>query len=269
MPFAGRPSAAADSGASVGSGARQQFLRIARPHDLHRAIAGALGKRCVERHQLAVKLEGVAIERGEQRRVRQLEIGLIERDLRGIDRPRQDDALLDHLLPGGGAERLVLPERREFHRDRPADKAAVDVAFEAAVERGESELPSIRALRAQVEAGGAQPCRHDVLGAMAGLEDAQRLRLELAALVLRHGEIVILNLPQAFAPEPGRADIAPRRLRPIARAQRGIDRRIDRDGDARWSARASYWQPDPWFRSIMGAPQNGMSSLSAWRCMDA
>ena len=131
---------------------------------------------------------------------------------------------------------LVSHSAGKFHRDRAAEQAAVDVALEAAVERGESELPAIRAFGAQVEAGGAQPRRHDVLAAMAGLEDAQRLRLELPALVFWDGKVIELNLPQAFAAESGRADIAPRRLGAVAGDERCVDCRVDGNLDAGLSA---------------------------------
>ena len=184
MPFAPGTPAAADGGALVGCGARQQLLCIAGPHDLHGLVAHRLRECRIERHEFAVQLPGVAIERGEQRWIGQIEIGLIECDLRGVDRLCEHDALLDDLLPGRSAERLVLPQRREVHRCRAADEAAVDVALEAAVECRESKLSAIRAFGAQVKAGGTQPSRHDVLAAVAGLEDAQRFRLELPALDL-------------------------------------------------------------------------------------
>lgn len=81
LPGAGALAALADGRASVISGARQQFLAFARHDDLDGPIAHVLCKRGIERDQLAIELPGVAIERSEQRRIRQVEIGLVERDL--------------------------------------------------------------------------------------------------------------------------------------------------------------------------------------------
>jgi hypothetical protein len=82
------------------------------------------------------------------------------------------------------------------------------VTPEPTIESREPKLSAIGALRVQVEPSRAQPGGHDVLGAVAGFEDAECLRLELAALVLWDAEIIVLNLPEAFATEPGRADVA-------------------------------------------------------------
>ena len=180
---------------------------VARAHHLDGAIAHGLGEAGVERHELAVELHGVAVERGEERRVRQLEVGLVERDLRGVDRLREREAALHHVLPRRGAERLVLPERGIGERHRPGDEAAVDVTLEPAIEGREAELPSVGPLGPEVEAGEPQPVGDDVLAAMPGLEDAQGPRLEVAALVLRHREVVVLDLAQAGAAEPGGADV--------------------------------------------------------------
>ena len=89
----------------------------------------------------------------------------------------------------------------------------------------------------QVEAGSPQPCRHDVLGTMAGLEHAQRARIELATLVFRDGKIIVLDLAQALAAKSGRADVVPRRLRAISGDERLVDRRVDGEANAGCSAR--------------------------------
>ena len=68
------------------------------------------------------------------------------------------------------------------------------MAVEAAIERGESELPAILAFGAQVEPGGAQPGGDHILTAMACFEYAQRLRLELPILVFWGGKVIELNV---------------------------------------------------------------------------
>ena len=106
VPFATGPATAAERRGPVRGGARQQLLHFACAHDQRGAVARLLRERGIEGHEFAVKLEGVPVERGEQRRVGQVEVGLIERDLRRVDRPCDHDAFLDHLLPGGAPSAL-------------------------------------------------------------------------------------------------------------------------------------------------------------------
>ncbi|OAN46094.1 hypothetical protein A6A05_16490 [Magnetospirillum moscoviense] len=67
---------------------------------------------------------------------------------------------------------------------------------------------------------------------MTGLENTERLWLEIPAFILGHGEIVVLDLAQAFAADAGRADILASNLRLVAHHQGGIDDGIDRHGNA-------------------------------------
>ena len=107
------------------------------------------------------------------------------------------------------------------------------MALEAAVECREAELPAVGALGPKIEAGEPQPVGDDVLAAMAGLEDPQGARLEVAALVLRDREVVVLDLPQAGAAETGAADVGARVLRLLPGEQRPVDRRADQRGGVR------------------------------------
>jgi hypothetical protein len=72
--------------------ARQQFTRIGGAEDAHGPVAHALGQFRVERHQFVVKLGGVLVDGGKQRRVRRqarnacINVGLVQRDLGGVDR---------------------------------------------------------------------------------------------------------------------------------------------------------------------------------------
>ena len=67
---------------------RKQLLHFARAYDQRGAVAGTLRKGRIEGDQFAMQLERVAVERREQCRIGQVEIGLIERDLRRVDRSR-------------------------------------------------------------------------------------------------------------------------------------------------------------------------------------
>src|SRR5581483_10848872 len=202
---------------AVGGGARQEFLRLACPHHVNGPVAHGLCKHPVEEHQLRMELPRIAIERREQGRARQIEIGLIERDLGGVDWSRQNHATLDDLFPRRGADRLVLPQRREGHRRRAAEKTPVDMAFEAAVEGREAELPAVGVPGSEIESGGPQPARHHLLAAMARFEDPESARVEIPVRVLRHGEIVVLDLTEALTPEARAADIVPWRLCSVTR----------------------------------------------------
>ena len=97
------------------------------------------------------------------------------------------------------------------------------MALEAPAEGLEAELAAVRALGAQVEPGDPEPARDDVLGPVARLEDAQRARRELLALVLGHREEVVLDLAQAIAAETRGTDIGARALGAMARGQRHVD----------------------------------------------
>jgi hypothetical protein len=101
------------------------------------------------------------------------------------------------------------------------------VTLEPAAEGREAELASVGAFGSEIEAREPEPIRDDVLAAMPGLEDAQDARLEVAAFVLRHRQVVVLDLAQAGPAEPGGADIGARRLLLLSDQQRPVDRRRD------------------------------------------
>jgi hypothetical protein len=82
------------------------------------------------------------------------------------------------------------------------------MTLEAATQGGETELATVRTLGAQIKAGGAQPTSHDVFPTMASLEDSKRLRFKVPTVVLRYGEKIVLDLPNALAAEARCADIA-------------------------------------------------------------
>ena len=164
--------------------------------DLHRLVAHRLGKGPIERHELGMELPRVAVERCEQRRVGQIHVGLVEGELGGVYRLGRNDAVTHDAPPRCRPEGLALPEGGVSHGHGAADHAAVDMALEAAAEGREAELPAAPTLGPEVEPRGAEPGGDDILAAMPSLEDAQRLRLEVPAGILGHGEVVVLDLPE-------------------------------------------------------------------------
>ena len=106
-------------------------------------------------------------------------VGLVERDLRGVDRLGDDNALGDGLAPVLRVHGLAFPERREGEpeaRGRGSDDA-VDMAANAPAGDREAELLAVGLALAgvEIEAGGTQPADRQVLERMADREDAQRL----------------------------------------------------------------------------------------------
>ena len=112
------------------------------PAGSHRLVAGRLGQRGVERHRLVPELAGVLVDRGEQRRgLGQPHVGLVERDLGGVDRL------------GAATPRLTIsaPVRRVGATCTPRAPAparvpryAVDVPLDPAAGDREAELLAAR-----------------------------------------------------------------------------------------------------------------------------
>jgi len=78
-------SALANHGRGRGRLSGEQFLSIGRLHHRNSAITHLLREGRIERHQFRVDFHRVTIDRGKERRIGQVQIGLIERDLRSID----------------------------------------------------------------------------------------------------------------------------------------------------------------------------------------
>jgi hypothetical protein len=186
MPVSSGLAAAADDRGRVIGSSRQQLLGLARPDHLHRPVAHRLGEGRIERHELGVQLPAVTVQGREQRRVGQLHVGLVEGELGGVDRLGRNDAVTHDAPPRCRPEGLALPEGGVGHGHRPADHATVDMALEPAAQGRKPELPAVPPLGPEVEAGSPEPGGDHILAAMPGLEDAQSLRLEVAARILGH-----------------------------------------------------------------------------------
>ena len=189
-----------------------------------------------------MQFEGVAIERGEERRIGKIEIGLIERDLRRVDRLSHTTPLFTTSFQGAAPSALV-----SHSADMPSrgagDETAIDVTFKPAVER-RSQTAGRRSVRYADRSlrRATRPRRYP-------RNDGRPRRSECLPSKSRprlwDGQIVVLDLPQAFAAKARGTHIMPWRLRAIANAKRTVDRLVDGDADARWPAGLSYWQPEP------------------------
>jgi hypothetical protein len=116
-----------------------------------------------------MQLGAVLVDRGEQRRIggdagdAALHVRLVDGELRGIHRLRQNHALLRRLLPRPHVHRLAFPQRRvaQPRQCGSVGEDAVDVAADTSAGDGETELAAVRTLAlagVEIEAGGAQPC---------------------------------------------------------------------------------------------------------------
>src|SRR5690606_13530791 len=102
----------------------------------------------------------------------------IKRDLCGVDRPGDGDALLYDLVPAPLPDRLVLPKSRVLKEVGTTDENPIDVPTELAPGGREAELRPILLGGAEIEAGALNlPCGH-VFEGMSGGEDPQRPTLE-------------------------------------------------------------------------------------------
>ena len=98
--------------------ARQQLARVGGLQDPHGAVGHALRQIGVEGHQLVVQLGRVLVDRREQRRRRRnprhrgLHVGLVDRDLGGIDGLGDSHPVLDAGAPVLRVHGFAFPERR-------------------------------------------------------------------------------------------------------------------------------------------------------------
>ena len=106
-------------------------------------------------------------------------VGLIDRDLGGIDRLRLRHAVLDAGAPVLRVHRLAFPERGNGQTEAfgPRGDDAVDMTADAPARDGEAELAAIGPVAlagVEVEARATQPGDGQILERMADGEDAQR-----------------------------------------------------------------------------------------------
>ena len=124
----------------------------------------ACASAAIERHEFVPDLAGVLVDGGEERRgLGQPEIGLVERDLRGVDRLGDADAALGDVAPVLGVRRLALPERRHRHAVRGGDHHAVGMSLHPPAGDGEAELLAVPVADPEIEPGLAQPLDRQVL----------------------------------------------------------------------------------------------------------
>ena len=200
-----------------------------------RAVGHALRQIGIEGHELMVQLGRVLVDRGEQRRCRRyprhrgLHVGLVDRDLGGIDGLGDGDPVLDAGAPVLRVHGLAFPERRDAQtkRCRGVSDDPVDMAADATARDGEAELAAIAFLGDQIDPGRAQPADRQILELMADREDPQRLAAEIGTLIL--GRTGKLELQRAFAgmPQAGCAEIGPGRRGLALGDEGGVDQRVD------------------------------------------
>jgi hypothetical protein len=214
----------------TGGDARQQLARIGGPQDPHAAVGHALREIGIEGHELVVQLGRVLVDRGEQRRVgrdaghRRFHVGLVERDLRGVDGLCDGHALGHRLAPVLRVHRLAFPERRGAQPQRRwgLGDDPVDMAADAPARDGEAELAAVAFLGHQIEPRRPQPADGEILEFMPDREDPERPAGEILALVLRRARELELQRALAGMAEPGRAEIGARRAGGALGFERGI-----------------------------------------------
>ena len=113
-------------------GAVQQFAGACCGDDVGNAITPHLRALGIERHPEMQLLAGVSVDRAEQCRVGQIEISLIERNLRAIAWKFFFETVLSKRAPIFRAQRLAFPDKRIIEIDPiegvgSADDDAVDV----------------------------------------------------------------------------------------------------------------------------------------------
>ena len=213
----------------IGGVARQPFPGIAGRKNLNPAVAGVLGKCRIEGHKLVPEFATVLVDgRKDRRRLRQAKIGLVKRDLRGIDGLRRHHASPDDVLPVLRVGGLALPECRHSQALRASDDDAVDVTLDAAAGDGKPELIAAPVSGPKVEARLAQPVDGEILETVAGRKDAQGLTAEVAALVTGNLEVFILQAPGTDITEPAPAQVVTLRPCHVVRNQRRVNQAIDR-----------------------------------------
>ena len=102
----------------------------------------------------------------------QLQIGLVDRYLRGVDWLGHGQPVFFQVTPGLRAEALAFPESWVSKALGAIDDDAIDVPLQASADRRETELIATGFTGAQIEPGCPQPLDHAVLHDVAALEDA-------------------------------------------------------------------------------------------------
>jgi hypothetical protein len=192
------------------------------------STAGGLGECGIERHEFVPDLARVLVDRREERgRLGQAEIGLVERDLRGVDRLGLSDAVLRDFPPVLGVRRFALPERRNSHAVRRGDDHPVGMALHTSAHDRKAELIAMSIARAKIEAGLAQPGDGQVLENVPEREDPQGLAREPGARVLRRLQVFVLQPALADVTQPASPEIVALGTFGLFRHEGGVDAGID------------------------------------------
>ena len=179
----------------------------------------------------------VLVDGGEQRRIvrhprhGRVHIGLVDRDLRRVDRLAGRHALVGRLAPGLRVHGLAFPECGERHawNGGPAGQHAIYVAADPATGDREAELLPTRPItlaRVEIEAGGAQPGDGDILQRVPDAKDTQQPPIEICALILWGLYEFELQRSLADMAQAGAAEIDARRRGQVAGDQGRVDRGI-------------------------------------------
>ena len=172
----------------------QEFAGITGAQDSNGLVAGGLSAFGVERDQLVPYLAGVLVDRGEQRgRLRQPQIGLVERDLGRINGLGFDNAPFRNLTPVLCVRGLALPQGRHRHAVWCRDNNAIGVPLKASTGDFETELVAMTIAGPEIEPRLAKPVDRQILKHMSKGENSERLTSEPGAFVLWNLEILVLQ----------------------------------------------------------------------------
>src|SRR5262245_35915841 len=206
--------------------ARQQVTGARRRDDVGGAVGPQLRALGGERYPKMQLLAGVGVDRAEQRRIGQLEVGLIERDLGRVSREFSLKAITRERAVIFRVERLAFPNERVIdvgatERIWSCNDNAVGVTTQIAVHG----LECARLGWGEPEPGGNQLLADSRLEVMPAGENPAR-----ACVKCRSAPPIILHAPQAVRADDGGAEIGMRKLRlPRCGALDGlVERNVDR-----------------------------------------
>ena len=248
--------------------ARQQLAGARRLDDGDGTIAPRLCALGVERHEEMQTLAGVGVQRGEERGVGVVEVGLIERDLCGVLRKGFLESVALDRAPVLGVERLVLPQTRDSSVDagqgRARDDDSVGVPAKQPARRREKPSTS----------GGANlnPAAISCCARSLFEDNGRGRRFRAVGRVHRLAPPIVLHLAQAFRADDARAEIWPGVLRRAAAACSIASLIATLIGAIERLARLKSSMAVPHYRSIGSLSSSGVingppAAALAWRAI--